>query len=109
MLIGKEYEYLTTTITNMNANLTFTEKRTQLLHQEELPEGHSLLRYSPHLLIGLVCLLFNLWHQVFSLSLLLPQPQLDHQSFVWVFHFIGKWLVQRSKKSRHYLNWVKGT
>lgn len=35
----------TTTITNMNANITFAEK---LLHQELLPEGHCLLRYSSH-------------------------------------------------------------
>lgn len=40
-----EYESFTTTITNMNANITFAEK---LLHQEQLPEGHCLLRYDSH-------------------------------------------------------------
>lgn len=43
-----EYESFTTTITNMNANITFADLRTKLLHQEQLPEGHCLLRYSSH-------------------------------------------------------------
>ena len=35
-----EYESFTTTITNMNANITFADLRTKLLHQELLPEGN---------------------------------------------------------------------
>src|ERR1044072_9113211 len=59
-----EYESFTTTITKMNANITFADFRTKLLHQEplhegadfrtkllhqqQLPEGHCLLRYSSY-------------------------------------------------------------
>lgn len=45
-LAGLPYEYESTTIINMNAK--FADWRTHLLHQEQLPEGHCLLRYSSH-------------------------------------------------------------